>query len=346
MKKPSKLICATLALFMISSAFVGCQSQASNAAPDSQSSQGVQNKKVVLKFANSQAPEEPITIEIAAFADRVNKRSNGSLEIQVFNNGVLGDDNEALEACARGSNILTFVDPAAMASYVPDYPIMHGPFLYKDWTEISKLAFSDWGKEMALAAEEAGIKVLDHMSTYFGTRQLISKKPVYKPEDMKGLKVRVPSVPMWIETLSSMGASTTSIPFSEVYTALSQGVADAMENPLPSIYAAKFQEACKYVSMTSHMIAPGGIEMSNKVFTSLSEEQQKILVEEAEKFAQLASARILDTEKSLVEQMKKEGVVFNDVDPEPFRQLTKVVYTKFPEWTPGLYDRVSEILAK
>lgn len=301
-------------------------------------------KKIVLKFANSQSPEEPVSVEIEAFAKRVTERSNGSIVIQVYHNGVLGDDNEALEMCVRGSNIMTYVDPAALCYYVPDYSIMNGPYLFEDPSEIAVLAYSDWGQEMADACAKKGIKVLENCASYFGTRQTITRRPFTNTTDIVGLKMRVPSTPMWIETVSAMGASPTTVSFSEVYSALSQGVADAMENPLTGIYAGRFYEVCKYVALTSHFIAPGGLEMSSKVFDNLSENQQKILVEEAHEFARSSTNALLESEKTIRKTMEDAGVTFVDVDVEDFRKATAIVYTKFPEWSDGLYERIQKIL--
>lgn len=298
----------------------------------------------VIRFANSQSPEEPVSVEIEAFAKRVKERTNGGIDIRVFHNGVLGDDNEALEMCVRGSNIMTYVDPAALCYYVPDYSVMNGPYLFKDPGEIAVLAYSDWGQEMADACAAKGIKVLENCASYFGTRHTITRRPFTNPTDIAGLKMRVPSTPMWIETVTAMGASPTTVAFSEVYSALSQGVADAMENPLTAIYAGRFHEVCKYVALTGHFIAPGGLEMSNAVFESLSRDEQKILVEEARTFAELSTKAIVAAEKTIRETMEKEGVTFVEVDADAFRQATEVVYGKFPEWSDGLYGRINAIL--
>lgn len=299
---------------------------------------------VTLKFANSQTPEETCSKEIEAFAERVKEKTDGKVVIEVHHNGVLGDDNDALEACARGANYLTYVDPAAMCYYVPDYAVMLGPYLFDDIAQIKKLAFSDYGDEMVEKAAEAGIRVLDHMSSYYGTRVFIGNKPVPTPDEMKGMKVRVPSVPLWIEMLTAMGANTTTISFSEVYTALSQGVADGMENPLPAIYAARFHEVCKYVSETNHIIQPNGIEMSEAVFQSLTPEQQKILEEEAIVFAETVTEKVQEEEKEVREKMTGEGVEFVACDTDAYRAATESVYQKFPEWSEGLYDRVTAII--
>ena len=302
--------------------------------------------KVRIKVATILAGSDPATIQMEAFAKRVMEKSGGEIEVRVFPNSELGGNKDVLEAIVRGSNLITFVDPAALTDYVPDYSVMNGPYLYKDYTGIAKLAFSDWGKEMADQAAKKGIKVLDSMSTYFGTRQVITNKPIKTPEDMRNLKVRVPNTPMWLETIKAMGGSPTVIAWSELYSALQQGVADAAENPLPSIYNAKLQEVRKYVSETAHFIAPGGLEMSSQFFNGLSEKHQKILVEEGVEFAKLTTQSIASMESDIKAKMQAAGVTFNACDQEAFRKATTVVYSKFPQWTPGVYDRVKAILEK
>lgn len=301
---------------------------------------------VTLRMANSITSTEPMAIAIENFADRVWERSDHTLKIETYYDSILGDDNEMIEAIVRGSNMIMMVDPAQISDYAPNYSIMTGPYLYGDRSQIEKLAFSDVGQELADEAYEGGLKILDNMCTYFGTRELITNKPVTTPQDMVGLKVRTPDTALWVETLTAMGASTTSIPFGDVYSALSTGVCDAMENPLPTIYNAKFQEVCHYVSMTGHMLAVNGWAMSSSVWESLSPEHQALLEEEALNLAHEGSDLVADAEGSTIEQMKSEGVTFNDCDVEAFKEACEIVYTKFPEWRDGLYDDVKAVLAE
>lgn len=304
-------------------------------------------KKVTLKIATILTTGEPAVNQMHAFAERVEKRSEGSIRVQVYANSELySNAKDIMETIVRGGNVIAFADPAQMSDYVADYAIMNGPYLYNSPQDIRKVGLSDWGQEMVDKVAAKGIRVLDSMTTYFGTRQVITKKPFTNPEEMYGLKVRVPTTPLWVETLRAMGCSPTTIAWSETYSALSQGVADAAENPLPSIYAAKFQEACKNVVLTGHMIAPGGLEMSETLFQSLSDNQKNILLEEALKFGELTTEEVLKVEGEVRTKMEAEGVKFFDADKDAFRTATEVVYTKFPEWTPGAYERVKAIVAK
>lgn len=239
---------------------------------------------------------------------------------------------------------MNYVDPALLKDYCPDYAIMFAPYLYDDVSEIKELAFSEFGEDLAQKCADAGITVLDNMSGYYGTRQTIATHSVADLSEMKGVKFRVPSTPLQIEMVKAMGASPTTVAFSEVYTALQQGVCDAMENPLSLIYAAKFQEVAKHVTMTSHIIAPDGIIISTDVYKSLDEDLQTILKEEAVSFAEYTTEHVLADEEAIKEKMEAEGVEFHESDTEAFKEACQVVYTKFPEWSEGLYDRAKKAL--
>lgn len=349
-KSLSILLAVTMLLCMLA----GCGSNADkDPAPTNGSSQasgtesnanGSANEVVTLRMANSITSTEPMAIAINNFADRVWEKSNHTLKIETYFDSILGDDNEMIEAIVRGSNMIMMVDPAQISDYAPNYAIMTGPYLYDSVDEIEKLAFSEVGQELADEAYAGGLKILDNMCTYFGTRELITKTPVTGPADMVGLKVRTPSTALWVETLTAMGASTTSIPFADVYSSLSTGVCDAMENPLPTIYNAKFQEVCGYVSMTKHMLAVNGWAMNSGVWESLSPEHQALLSEEALNLAHEGSELVAAAEEEVIEAMKAEGVIFNDCDTDAFREACQVVYTKFPEWREGLYEDVLAVL--
>ena len=140
---------------------------------------------------------------------------------------------------------------------------------------------SEWFKSAAKQIEEkAGLKILA-ANWLFGVRHVLTDKPIRTPDDFKGLKIRIPPLPMWVETFKALEANAQTINFGEAYTALSSGVVDAVESPVESIYAAKFWEVKKVLSMTAHFtnwIAP---IMSAKVFNSMSAENQAILLQEA-----------------------------------------------------------------
>ncbi len=336
-----KLLTVIIATAMLVS--TGCggnapSSQGTTAGTDSVSSSG-NEQKIVLKLNHVQSNTDPVQEAFLELADMVKERSKGTIEIQVYANSELGSNKDNLEQVVNGANIISVGDTGFLADYVPDFGIMNGPFLYDSYEELMKLSESEWYKEVTDSCSAQGIKVLA-MNWYFGERHIISKKPINSPDDMKGLKIRVPSNTMWTATMESLGAAPTTIQWNEVYSALDQGVVDAAEAPLATIYTSKLQEAAKYIATTGHFTGIIGLEMSQKVWDSMSENQQAVLTECVAEEGKIYSERVITDEQEWRKKLEAEGVTFIDVDREPFRTACEAVYTKFPEWSDGLYDKV------
>lgn len=300
-----------------------------------------EDKPVILKLNHVQSNTDPVQQAFLDLADMVKERSNGSIEIQVYANSELGSNKDNIEQIVSGASLIAVGDTGFLADYVPDLGIMNGPFLYGSYDDLLKLSHSQWYGEMEEACSEKGIKMLA-MNWYFGERHIISKKPINTPDDMKGLKIRVPSNTMWTATMESLGAAPTTIQWSEVYSALDQGVVDAAEAPLATIYTSKLQEAAKNIAMTGHFTGIIGLEMSQQVWDSMSENQQNILAECIEEEGKIYSEGVIASEQEWREKLEAEGVTFTDVDRAPFKDACTSVYTKFPEWSDGLYERVAE----
>ena len=132
--------------------------------------------------------------------------------------------------------------------------------------------------------------------------------------------------------------------WSETYSALNQGIVDACEAPLSTLYGSKIHEVCKKIALSGHILSIMGVEISAGWFNSLSPEFQKVLVEEINKAGDIYSERTVAKESEWRKKLETEGVAFNEVDKAAFRKACESFYTKFPNWTPGLYDTVKAIL--
>jgi TRAP-type transport system periplasmic protein len=296
---------------------------------------------VTLRVTHEMAAQDAINIAAMRFAERVAERSGGQIDVKVFPAAQLGHDNDSLEQIKLGADLIVITQMAAAApSEVPDLTILDGPYLYDDLADYRTLIASDWFASQEQKLEQAGVKVLA-ANWLFGVRHTLADRPLRTPEDMQGLNIRIPPLAMWVETFEALGANGQTINFGEAYTALSSGVVDAIESPLESLWAAKFYEAKKVISMTGHFtnwIAP---MMSAQVFDQLPAETQQILLEEAEIGGEIITALALDREQGFREKLQAAGVTFvDDVDRDTFRDKTRVVYEQFEEWTPGLYDTV------
>ena len=297
--------------------------------------------ETTLRVTHEMASQDAINVAALRFAERVAERSGGQIDVRVFPSAQLGHDNDAIEQIKLGADMIVISQIAAAApAEVPDLAILDGPYLYEDLSGYRRIIGSDWFESEMRKLEEAGIKVLS-ANWLFGTRHLLTDRPVHTPAEMEGIKIRIPPLPMWVETFKALNANAQTVNWGEAYTALSSGVVEAIESPLESLWAAKFYEVKDVVSLTGHFtnwIAP---MMSADVFNALSPELQQILLSEAEIGGEIITALALDREQGFREKLEGAGVTFvEDVDRAAFRDATAGVYATFDEWTPGLHDSV------
>jgi tripartite ATP-independent transporter DctP family solute receptor len=307
---------------------------------------GAQAAELELKFAHNLAPTEPFNVAAEAFAKAVAERSGGAISVTVFPSEQLGPNKEMLELAKQGANIITLTDAGYLADFVPDVGVMQGPYLIGTVAEFDKLLQSDLYAEWVAQAKTAGMMPLA-FNWYIGSRHVIADRPIRTVKDFEGLTIRVPPIQMYIRTFEALGARPVTLQWSEVYTGLSQGVVDAAEAPLPTIYSNKLNEVRQVVSLTGHFAAFLGITMSATLFDSLPAEQQTILLEEAAKAGQLLIELTEARVASVQDELRAAGVEIVEItDLAGFQEATAGVYATFDNWTPGLYDRVRTILGR
>lgn len=304
-------------------------------------------KKYVIKFAHGSEVIEPTHKAALLMAERVAERTNGQVEIQVFPSNQLGSERDIFEACKLGAIQMIYESPGSIGVFQPEVEIFNGPFLWKDWEECKRVMRGPFGQEVyAKVLQNHGLRVLDP-NWYWGWRHMTTKNtPVRVPEDAKGLKVRSPNIPIFMETLKAIGASPTPIDFGEVYTALQQGVVDGQENPIPTIWAKRFFEVQKYVILTGHMLQSNHVLINERFFQSMPKEFQDIVQEEVLAAGEYMSALQQQEEEELIANIEAEGViVIRDVDREAFRKATEGVYEKFEDnWGRGLYQKLRQAI--
>ena len=301
-------------------------------------------QEIKLKFAHSLSENEPFNQAAEYFAKNVEQRTDGRVQVQVFPNNELGTLKDVMAMVRNGSNVLVLTDSGYLADFVPDFGILNGPYLLRQPSDFKKLLASDWYSEIAQKADDAGFKVLA-FNWYFGARDILADRPIRTLDDMKGFTMRVPPVQMFIQTFKALGASGVTLAWSEVYSGLQQKVVNGVEAPLPTLYGSKLYENAKIISMTQHFVAYLGVSMNAKVFDNLPEDVQKVLMEEAVKAGDYMATLTEERQKAVIEDLKSKGVEFvTDVDIPAFQKATEKVYSAFPEWTPGLHEKVMKIL--
>ena len=200
-----KKIVAMLMMAVMMLALAGCGGDDKKAAPAGN------DKKVVLKLSHVFSPDEQLYKSMELVAERINKKTNGRVEIQCYGQNQLACYKDGLEQVANGANFISVEDPSYLGDYVPDFKPLVGPMLYQSYDEYEKMIETPLVKDMMKKAEDKGIKVLA-LDYIFGFRNVMTNKVVTKPEDMKGLKLRTPGSKLFIDTINAMGATATSLP--------------------------------------------------------------------------------------------------------------------------------------
>jgi tripartite ATP-independent transporter DctP family solute receptor len=285
-------------------------------------------------------------VAMTALADGLKKRSDGRIDVTVFPADQLGAQADIGEMVRQGAAVIQLTDALFLGKYVADAAVLQAPYLMGNPAEFKKLIGSAWLDDLNNRLAAKGFRVIS-WANYFGTRQILSKKPIHEVKDLAGLNFRCGAAPMYVEMVKAMGSRPITTGFAEVYTGLAQGTLDLLEAPLPTMWASKFYEQAKYASLTAHMIGWDPVVMSETVFQSIPPDLQKIILEEADAAAGVMTKLKTQEEQDIIPKYKAAGVtVIEDVDRDAFRRATAPVYDRYPGFTPGIKATVQGLLAK
>lgn len=277
------------------------------------------------------------------FGNQIEEASDGTLKLEVFPTETLGKTVDMIEAISRGAPVLQDSDPSHLYNYVPDFAVFMAPYMFKNPDDIRKAWNSDLVAGWENQLHQKGLRVLT--MTYFGTRHLLSKRQVKKREDTAGMKIRNAPTKMWNEVGRVLGGDITNTAWSEVYTALSQGVAEGAESPLSILYSAKLFETLPYVSLTGHLVATTSIIMSQKVYDDLPAPGKKALDTVGRGYTAIRQPMIEGLESEYRGKLEEAGIKFNDVDKSGFIAAAADTPKQFPEWKPGMYEEMLKIIS-
>ena len=298
---------------------------------------------MVMKWGIVLQPEHPFVLGMKKTAETVAQKTNNRIQIQVFPSAQLGTGKDMIEAVVFGSQAMATEGAAMFSQWSPRLSIMEAPYIFRDVDHMYKVMKGPIGQEMQdeLVAKR-GLRSLGVL--YYGVRQLTANKPVSKPEDVKGMKLRVPEVPLYLEMARAWGANPTPMAFAELYLALKQGTVDAQENPIPTINSGKFYEVQKYLVLTGHIMVPQFHAISDKLWKSLSASDQKILQDAVDEGITFSNEMLIKQEQSLVDEFKKKGMQVITPDVEAFRKASMAAIPKLEEkWGKGLYEKIAAV---
>ena len=281
--------------------------------------------KIVLKAGHASSLVYPYQIGLKSMKEEVLKKTNEQVEIQIFPMSQLGNERDLTEGVQLGTVDMMAVSNAMITNFVPIAVVFDLPYLYQDQDHALRVHYSSVGQRVTQAIEKKVGKILAYYGG--GTRSVFNDiRPIKKPEDLKGLKIRVIQNKIYIATLNAMGALSTPLPFSEVYGALQQGVIDGAENDPPSFLSMKHYEHAGYFSLTTHFVQSAYLIINWDRWNSFTPEHQKIIAEAAK----ISEKVERDDERSkyneALEQLKQLGIQINDIDKRPFAEQTKTVW--------------------
>ncbi len=299
-----------------------------------------------LGLACPSAPTTPTGKAAYHFAERVKERSKGSLLIKVFPSGQLGTGDKAILAMQTGSIDIVEEDLVRYAKLVKEYGALGWGFFFRDREHLKKFLASSLNAELkSNLADKAGIVIIaDNWRKL--PREVVSRKPVFRPEDLAGMKFRVPGIMTYIRTWKALGAAPTKVPWGEAFMALKQGTVDAMESPFETIVGQKFHLAAPYVTMTDHILSVMSLAMNKKKYDSLSAEQREVLAAAAEDTAAFMEELVGAAYKKSFDQILKDGGSVIFVDTEPFQKKLLPEIPKLEEeglWGKGFYEKVQAL---
>jgi len=297
-----------------------------------------------LKWAHVYEISEPYHKQALWAADEIKKRSNGKYLIDVFPASTLGKETEINQGLTLGTVDIIYTGMAFAGRSYPPMSIAAGPFVFRDFAHWQAFRNGPVFKELAAAYDEksGGNHIAGY--TYYGLRHMTANKPILKPEDMKGMKLRVPDAPLFTMFPKAVGANPTPIAFAEVYLALQNGTVDGQENPLPTIDAKKFYEVQKHIMLTGHITESLVTIVSSSTWAKLPEADKKLFSEVLWEASTRATNDIAEAETRLVADFQKRGVSVIKVDRGPFiTAVQKALTSPDAPWPKALYDRVQAI---
>ena len=302
--------------------------------------------KVTLTWSSVSVPDDAHTKAMSVFKEELEKLSDGEIEVEVFHSGQLFTQEGQFAALRKGTLDICYGGPNWLAQFVPYMSMFAAAYMFKNYEHMTDTLNGDLGKAMYEdIAQKTGMRPLG--AFYLGTRELNLRdigREVKTPEDMKGVKLRMPNSPTWLFMGEALGANPTPLSFTEVYMGLKTGTIDGQDNPLPTDKNAKFYEVTKYIILTDHFINPVMPLINEEKWQSLGPELQEKVYQAIEKAREVCDKTNLDAESELVEFFKGEGMTIITPDKAAFMEFAQKKYLENKEisgsWDMELFEKV------
>lgn len=299
--------------------------------------------QVEIKLGHVGGPGSLFERSANEYARLANERLGAKGKVVVFGSSQLGSDAEMMQKLRLGTLEMA-VPSTVMSSTVPAFGMFEMPYLVKNRDHMKKIEVDVLRPMLLPMTEEKGYKILGIWEN--GFRHVTNNvRPIVKPEDLKGMKLRVPQGVWRVKMFQAYGANPSPMALSEVFVALQTGVMDGQENPLTQIYSAKLQEVQKFLSMTGHVYTPAYLTAGARKFGSLPADVREILEKTAQDVQPFIYKTAAELDADLINKIKAAGTQVNDPDKNAFIAASKSVYEEFGKEVPGGSDLVNKAVA-
>lgn len=300
-------------------------------------------KPIIMRLAETHPQDYPTTQGDIKFAELVKERTNGRIIIEVYPGSQLGEEKAVIEQVQFGAIDFTRVSVSPLAAFVPVFNALQLPYLYRSQDHMWNVLLGPIGEELLASLEPSGFIGIGWFEP--GARNFYnSRRPVSKPEDLAGLKIRVQESELMVGMVQGLGAVATPMPYGEVYSGLQTGVIDGAENNWPSYESTSHYEVAKYFTLDEHTRVPEIIIASKISMDKLSEEDQKIIKQAALDAIPYQKQLWGDREKASEEKVRAGGSIITEVeDIAAWQARMQPLYAKQPADIQALIKRISEV---
>ena len=350
MKKAKRLVAMLAAAVMCLSMLAACGGNNGNAGNTGNSGNSGNSgdgdstvEPMVLNLGNVFNEGSVLNQVCEKFTEDLN--NSGLFEVTYYNNSGLGTSVELLEMILADEPVLATLSGSDLGDAIQLYElaVTMAPFLYDDVTEVAAITGSDWWADLVAQAAEKNVHIIpgDFMS---GERYFFTNTKVVEPEDLHGLKLRVPTNTHYINCMEAFGATPTPIAVSEMYTSIAQKTVDGCEFPLVDGYGRQLYEVCHYIASTSYMCEFLMPMMSENVWNSMSAEQQETLVSCAAAAAEYGFEIYEEQSQEYRDKFVEAGCEFVDIDVEAFKACVPTYYELNTDWPEDMYETVTGLV--
>lgn len=304
---------------------------------------GEREERLTINIASVFPPEGPIHELMVRFKDLVEERSDGRMSVTIHSGGALGGEREVVESLVEGTVEMAAQGIMDLIMYMPEYTVFEEPYVIRDLEHLRRF-WDTIGQEMNEKLEQ-DVGIITSAIAVRGSRMITANRPIVEPEDLGGLRFRLPSYPVRIAVFEAFGATPTVVAFPELYMALRTGTVDAQENPPETIYTYKYHEAQDYLINTRHVWSTARYQISKRWFDRISAADQRLILDAWRDAEEYIKEIAYDPDADFVQRLLDEGMTLVEPNVEAFRELAEPVMREFDQtqWAPGLRQRIMDL---